>query len=131
MTPVDDRDAAAEVRAFAEQDLLLAAVLAEAQVAEVRRLDAHPRLRARGPQLLEQRRVAVPLLEQRRLVLGLGAVAQRFLQPLELVDERALRRRRACCRARRVERLTPRARAAPSSSATIGGGVAGRHEDLV
>ncbi len=71
---------------------------------EVGRLEVDARLRARGAELLEQRRVAVPLLEQRRLVLGLGAVAQRLFQALELLDERALRRRRGRAGPGRVER---------------------------
>src|SRR5437016_6226235 len=79
------------MRPLAEQDLLLARVLAKPQMAEVRRLDAHARLRARGAELIEQCGVTMPLLEERRLVFGLRAVAERFLEPLELLHERALR----------------------------------------
>jgi len=118
------------ISAYSLAGLLLAGVFAETQMAEVGRLDADPWLRPRGAQLLEQRRVAVPLLEERRLILGLGAVAQRFLQPLELVDERALRRRRGVRRARRVERLTHALEEIELLGDDRRWG-AGRHEDLV
>ena len=44
----------------------------------------------RRPQMLEQRRLPVPLLDERGVILGLDALAQRFAQMLELAHHRFL-----------------------------------------
>ena len=73
----------------------LGAAFAQAQVREVRRVAAHLRRLARRPQLIEQRGLPVPLLEERRVVFRLLAFTKRVAQPLEIVDERGLGWRRA------------------------------------
>ena len=67
-------------------------VLAQAQVAEVRRARIDLRRGPRGPELLEQRVLAVPLLVERDGVLALAAGEDLLAQALELLDQRVFGR---------------------------------------
>ena len=75
--PVDDGRVAQEPRRLAEQHVLLAAVLHESHVGEVRRAEVHLCGAAGSAQLVEQRRLPVPLLEERRLVVRPGRLGDR------------------------------------------------------
>src|SRR5207244_4206171 len=92
--PVDDRQPGQQPRRLAEQHVLLAAVLREAHVGEVRRAGIHRLGPARPAQVPEERGVAVPLLEERGPVVGPRLLAERRAYVLELLDDRRRGRRR-------------------------------------
>ena len=94
MSPIHDPHAVLDAGGAPEAQVALLAVLAQAQVGEVGRERIHLGARARPPQLLEQRALAVPLLGQREGVLALAARDDLLAQALELPLERSLVRAR-------------------------------------
>jgi hypothetical protein len=94
VSPVDDRHAGQEPRRLAEHDVLHAAVLRDAHVCEVRRARVDRLWPARLAKVPQESGVAVPLLEERGLVVRPSLLAERGPYVLELLDDRRGRRRR-------------------------------------
>src|SRR6185369_10791067 len=92
--PVDDLYLAGEPRRLAEQDVELALPLTQPKMREVRRVAADLRHLPRRAQLIEERGLPIPLVEEGGVILLLLALAERLAKTRELLDERRLRRRR-------------------------------------
>src|SRR5439155_22315921 len=94
MSPIHDPHAVLDAGGAPEAEVAFLTLLAQAQMGEVGRERIDFGTRARAPQLLEQRTLAVPLIGQRQRVLALAARDDLLAQSLELALEPPLVRAR-------------------------------------